>query len=225
MYLIFELYNQKINPKTLDSFQNYNIIIFTNLRQNNLSKLKLTILKRTTPLKWTDVFNFILNNKDINKKGCLVHQHNKPIVDFTPKQGVTVLENGVFIKNLKNRVILNRNLFTHYELLKYKTNNAKKIKVLLDVDPYFNKLVKTKQPDYIDFYQENDSSICFDYKLTLKVNLYPSDNLFFKEIWKSQLHKLIEFDKLKEKILNKENINLSNYKNIDISIPHGWNRI
>jgi hypothetical protein len=222
MFLIYQVFDTQINPDIFNQFKGYDIIIFSNKRQNLLLNTKIKVLKRRTPLKWTDVFNFVLNNPEMNKKGSLVYEIDKPLPKFSPNDGVQVFNHGVYLKNIKSKLSLNRKIFTNYNLLSYKIDKTLKVKVIVECDKYFKNIIQNKKPNFLEFYYTPPDNEKIDYKLTLKKDIYFSGNSFFKDVWIEKLHKLIEFDKLQDKIINKENIILSDFKQGDIFLDHGY---
>jgi len=135
-------------------------------------------------LKWTDVFNFVLNNPEINKKGCLVYEINKPLPEFTPKNGVQIFNHGVFLKNINRKLSLNRKIFTDYNLLTYKIDKTFKIKVLVECDEYFKSIIEKQKPSFLEFFHSPLDKEKIDYKLTLKKDIKISYSLISnKEIY------------------------------------------
>lgn len=222
MFFISEIFDTHIDPDFFEQLKGYDIIIFSNKRQNLPVNTKIKVLRRRTPLKWTDVFNFVLNNPEINKKGCLVYEINKPLPQFIPNNGIQVFNHGVFLKNINRKLTLNRKIFTYYNLLKYKIDKTFKIKIFVECDEHFQSIMEKQKPSFLEFYYRPSDKEKIDYKLTIEKDIYFWESSYFRNVWIEKLHKLIEFEKLQDKIINKENIRLSDFKQGDIFLDHGY---
>lgn len=112
----------------MDMYNVNNLYIFTDARLITDDR-RILILPRRTRLKWVNVFDFIIENNRINEHGCFVID---PIIvdklnyiDFNlNNNGVSILDDYIYCRNIKKNYNINRFIFEDYNFLRLNINGT-----------------------------------------------------------------------------------------------------
>lgn len=103
-----------------------NLYVFTDSIINPDDK-RITVFPRRTKLKWSNVFDFVIGNEQINNLGSYIidPKMNLDSVNFNLNgDGVSTFTNYIFCKNLKKSYNINRFIFEDYNFLKLNINGV-----------------------------------------------------------------------------------------------------
>ena len=171
MYILTQFYktpnfNAKVNK--LSAYNPKKIILFTDTRVRGEN---INVMAKNAPMRWNQVFDFILENPFVNKEGCYVLEPCfDGVLPIYDKDGVHFFNKGIFIKNIKKTYDIKRRIFTDYEFLRININDISfKVASICHLyyedllEEYIDKLSHLKNSDFlIDYYftlTENNSTI------------------------------------------------------------------
>jgi lipopolysaccharide biosynthesis protein len=167
LYIITQFYKDNgINDKvqTLLSYNPKQLVVFTDTRVRNEN---FNILPKNAPLRWNQVFDFILNNNFLNNEGCYILEpdFNGNLPKYS-KDGIYFFHKGIYVKNIKKSYNIKRRIFTDYEFLRVNINGIS-FKVASICHLYYEDLLE----EYIDKLNElKNSDLEIDYYFSLTEN-------------------------------------------------------
>jgi len=187
----------------IDSFISNNniskVYIFSDMRirtENN----KVTVLRKNSRLKWSNVFEFIYSNGCLNSEGTYVIEPNSKCSFKLNKDGIYIFNNGIYIRNIKKTYPnIRRYIFKDYEFLRLNINDDN-FKIASICHIYYEDLLE----DIID---SHNNLLTTNFNIDFYFTLNYDSSTIGQKIWVK--------NKLKENFPNCEIFELPN-KGLDI---------
>jgi hypothetical protein len=138
------------------------IYIFTDTRLN-ISDSRIITYRKDVRLRWSQIFDWILNNKFINEKGCYLLEPGN-VLDNNVENDFHIFTGGVYVKNLKKNINVNRFIFNDYEFLRLNVYGTK-FKVASICHIYYEDLLE-EITDKLNNLKNTDLNVDYYFSLT-----------------------------------------------------------
>ena len=123
---------------------------------------KIIQIKRDVRFKWKSVFEYVKSNEYLNSTGVYILEPDNLTNATINKDGITVFNNGVYVRNIEVIPKVRRNIFESYEFLSSNIGDSK-LNIAIVVHLYYEDMLD----DILDRLSSLDMPVNYRYYFTL----------------------------------------------------------